>query len=297
MPSDVKEAERMLDSFCSVGAHSFTVTKTDINQKLIWGKNYQARQLRDLLPAMVRTADLRKPCLTPDGRTVIAGENLIVRPTGPETVFCQLDDLSTEQLERVRPASFLIISTSPGNHQAWIAVSGVDKADSKEFIRRIKKAVGDVDTSASGATRMAGTSNFKLKYGPDYPTVAIVHAVPGRLMTPEQLERMGLLAALEPAAYAPLRASAFTSSRSWPDYAKCVAGAPPNHAKDGPDISRADFVWCLMAARRGLDVQEIAARLAELSTKARENGPGYALRTATNAAAAVERERTRGRAS
>jgi hypothetical protein len=47
-------AQRMLDTFTSVGARSFVVTKTDINQKLIWGKTYKADDLRRLLPAMVR---------------------------------------------------------------------------------------------------------------------------------------------------------------------------------------------------------------------------------------------------
>ena len=44
----------------------------------------------------------------------------------PETAvtFVQLDDLKPEQLDRVRPAGFIIFSTSPQkNDQAWIAVS------------------------------------------------------------------------------------------------------------------------------------------------------------------------------
>jgi|SRR5271154_4253683 hypothetical protein len=42
------------------------------------------------------------------------------------TVFIQVDGLrKQEQLERVRLASFIIHETSPGNHQAWIAVSCV----------------------------------------------------------------------------------------------------------------------------------------------------------------------------
>jgi hypothetical protein len=40
----------------------------------------------------------------------------------------------------------------------------------------------------------------------------------------------------------------------------------------GARISRADFMWCLMAAQRGHDIEEIAARLMEESTKAKENG-------------------------
>jgi hypothetical protein len=150
--------------------------------------------------------------------------------------------------------------------------------------------------SASGASRVAGTSTFKAKYSPDYPTVTITHAVPGRIMTPDQLSQFGLLADPEPAKPLSTYTPNYSRALSWPDYERCVAGAPPNHSKDGPDISRADFCWCLMALRRNHTVDETAARLAELSSKAKENGDSYALRTAQNAASAVERERQRSRA-
>jgi homoserine acetyltransferase len=45
----------------------------------------------------------------------------------------------------------------------------------------------------------------------------------------------------------------------------------------------------------GWSIEETAANLLEISTKARENGERYALMTAQNAAAAVER-RNRSRA-
>jgi hypothetical protein len=59
MPSDIREAERTLDLFTSVG--DFVVTKTEIEQNLKWGKSYSAADLRRLLPARVRTASERKP--------------------------------------------------------------------------------------------------------------------------------------------------------------------------------------------------------------------------------------------
>ncbi len=43
---DTAAALRMLDSFTSVGARSFVVTKTDVNQQLLWGKTYQAGDLQ-----------------------------------------------------------------------------------------------------------------------------------------------------------------------------------------------------------------------------------------------------------
>jgi len=104
---------------------------------------------------------------------MMAGENLIMRPFGSNTAFIQLDDLAPEQLDRLHNAACIIHATSPGNYQAWIAATGVPagKEELKEFMRRVRKAVEGYDKSASGATRVAGTENFKLKYAPNYPTV------------------------------------------------------------------------------------------------------------------------------
>jgi hypothetical protein len=60
-----------------------------------------------------------------------------------------------------------------------------------EFMRSVRDSVGKNDTSASHATRVAGTENFKTKYAPEFPTVTIVEAHPGRIMTPEQLTELG----------------------------------------------------------------------------------------------------------
>jgi hypothetical protein len=104
---------------------------------------------------------------------------------------------------------------------------------------------------------------------------------------------MGLLAAREPERAAPARVS---TPRSWPVYQRCVEGAPMKHGENTPGISRADFMWSLMAAQRGHGRDAIADRLMELSSKAEENGERYARLTAENAVAAVERQRGRQRA-
>ena len=171
----------------------------------------------------------------------------------------------------------------------------MDKSTSKDVIRRVRKAVGDADMSASGAVRVAGVENWKPKYLPEPPIVSIIHAVPGRLLTLDHLHQMRLVAEREPAKSLPFRVSP-RHGGSWPEYARCVAGAPPNHTKDGPDISRADFTWALMALRRGNSIEETAVRLGEFSGGAKENGDNYAFRTAQNAAAVVEREWQRSRA-
>jgi hypothetical protein len=299
MASDIKEAERMIDLFSSVGATRFNVTFLDLlGRKTHYFPLRTPPSMQYNLPSWIAHAASRKPCVAEDGTTILAGENLVIRPVCriPETAvtFVQLDDLKAEQLERVRQASFLIFSTSPGNHQAWIAVSGY-KGDTVDLCRRVRKALGAGDHSATGSTRLAGTENFKAKYAPEFPIVNIVQGVAGRVMTLDRLQDMGLLAKPEPEQHAvidtrlsrtPFKES---TSRQWPSYAKSLAGAPLNAAGTAPDRSKADYWWCYLAAQRCFTVEEIAAELPNVSEKARErirdNDPGYVTTTAASGAA------------
>jgi hypothetical protein len=144
---------------------------------------------------------------------------------------------------------------------------------------------------------VAGTSNYKRKYVPEFPTVTIRDTVPGRIMTAGQLEALKLVAQPEPVIILPSsparvsqRSEAAIRARKWPDYDRCLQSAPPNHGNTGPDTSRADFTWCMTALDWGFDIPETTAKLMEVSGKAKENGPRYAALTAQNAAAAVERK-------
>jgi hypothetical protein len=274
-PQPLSEAKRMLDSFASVGAAHFDVTFLDIEgEKRGFRPKQTTRQVKNSLPLLFPGLSERQ-------------NNLIVRPHSETSSLIQLDDLKQESLDRLADMVFLSLQTSPGNYQAWVAVSGLD--DPKDFARRLRKGA-NADLTASGATRVAGTINFKRKYEPEFPTVAIVQARRGRIVTAEQLDALGLVAAIEPAApAAPLRVSS-RRARNWPDYQRCLQGAPPNHGNTGPDISRADFFWSMKAAQRGWDSESIASRLMEVSSKARENGGAYARITAENAAEAVSRQ-------
>jgi hypothetical protein len=308
----------MLDIFASCGAQSFVVTKTELewkdHKKVKWGKPYSVEALREKLPQILRTATIKRSVTLPEGQEVMAGENVIIRPKSPDTVFVQLDDLKTqEQLDHVRPAACIIHETSPGNYQAWIAVSGVPdgKEEFKEFMRRVRRAVGGNDKSASHATRLAGTENWKAKYLPNPPVVTILEAHPGRVMTTAQLDALGLVAAPEPEIAVPSFEARIQqtrngnlstkSARPWPSYAISLAGAPPNRAGTGPDRSMADFSWCMTAIDWGRGIEETVAKLIDVSERARERirfkDEGYALITAQNAAAAVERnaQKKRGR--
>jgi hypothetical protein len=298
MPHDIKEAERMLNLFTSVGAHSFVVTKLDIEQKLIWAKTYTAVELREKLPDIVRIAGERRRHVRASGETVKAGENVIVRPVG-DTAFIQLDDLSTEQLERVKPAAFIIHATSPGNHQAWIAADAT-KGEAKEFIRRVRRAVGDTDKAASGATRLASTLNWKEKYLPEPPVVTIIHAVPGRVMTAERLQGFGLLAEPVMIAPAPARVSAGNFDRPWPSYQITLSRTRPKKDGSGPDRSLADFNYAMTCCTGGKSIEDTIIKLMEVSENARARAArgdeGYSRITVENAASAVARNYSRSRA-
>jgi hypothetical protein len=61
------------------------------------------------------------------------------------------------------------------------------------------------------------------------------------------------------------------------------------HYGDRPEISKPDFVWRMTALDWGWSIEDTAARLFEVSTKAQENGEAYALTTAENAPSTVHR--------
>lgn len=272
-------AHRMLETFASVGAESFDLTITTLTgEKVEFRRGLPIdsllRRLHGLLPGAERQQ-----------------KNVIVRPVSSRTMLVQLDDLKdAAALGRVMPVAFLAFHTSPGNHQAWVAVS--DSPD-EDFARRLKKGAG-ADPTASGATRIAGSVNFKTKYMPNFPRIGIAVCTPARIVTAQELMDSGLVAPPEarPARVSPIPLRAGGRLRKWPDYQRCLDGAPPNHGDTGPDISRADFTWCRVALGWGFPVEEVAARLLEQSSKAREPGQGerYAQITVENAAASIKRE-------
>jgi hypothetical protein len=240
-------------------------------------------------------AGFRSNCAFDQLRPGIAGilegaaerqHNVIVRPRSAGPPLIQLDDLGESAAVRLRPLSFLNLRTSPGNYQAWVAVADGDA----DFARRLRKGAG-ADPTASGATRVSGSVNFKEKYAPVFPHVETVHARPGLIVTRAELDALGVVAPpVKVETIAPARASRrCPAARGWPDYRRCVQNAPPAREGGRPDISRADFTFCLLAIDWGWSVEEAADRLLRESSKARENGEPYAFRTARNAAAAIER--------
>ncbi len=245
----------MLDAFASVGAARFDVTLTDAAGGKV---AFRAEQLH----------------------------NVIVRPRPATGVtLIQLDDLGEDAARRLGPVSFLVLCTSPGNYQAWVAVADADA----DFARRLRIGSG-ADPMASGATRVSGSLNIKQKYAPSYPRVETVRINPGKVLTRAELEALGLVAApprqVPPESRAPSRRAA---PAAWPSYQRCLQNAPPAREGDRPDVSRADFTFCLIAIDWGWSVEDTARRLMEESRKAEENGEAYAFRTAQKAAEAIAR--------
>jgi len=261
----------MIFVFESVGAEQFDLTHTNMQEEKRGFRPKQTlSQIRESLPYLIPSSFRRQ-------------NNVIIRPHSSRADLIQLDDLKSLDLERVKSAAFMIIETSPGNFQAWVAVAG--GAD-KELARRLRKGTR-ADLSASGATRVAGTANYKTKYAPKFPIVAVSVAQPGRTVTPTELQALGLLAPADPPRLAPQTHKRGGRAARWPSYTRCLADAPLTNAGERPDISRADFTWCLIALDWGHSVEETAARLMQQSAKARENGQNYADMTAQNAATAL----------
>ena len=275
--ADNRKALDMLDAFASVGVRAFDVTLTDIKGDKI-PRGFQANRGVDQLRASI---GLQLEMATR------ARENFIIRPRSTTATLVQLDDLPTEAAAAIARYAFMVLCTSPGNFQAWVAVSDAPP----DFARRLRKGAG-ADPSASGATRISGSLNFKTKYAPAFPTVEITHADAGRVTTADELASAGLVA---PPEEAPRRVSNRVSqthragkARRWPSYERCLEGAPIG-TSDNHKRSVADFTWCMIAIDWGYGVEATARRLMEESTKAQENGEGYALQTATRASAAVAR--------
>jgi len=266
-----EQAWQMLETFAGVGAPAFDLTQTDLDGHLrSFRAGLKCEPLRRWLPQLIKSA-------------IQYQRNVILRPRGATAVLIQLDDLNEAVLERVSRAAFLTLTTSRCNHQAWVAVRDGDP----DFARRLRQG-SRADPSASGATRLAGSLNFKRKYAPDFPTVSIREATPERVVKRAQLEDLGLVAAAHPD-WGPkgLRGGA----KHWPSYELCVQNAPPAHHSDRPDVSRADFTFCLLAIDWGWSLAETCQQLMEKSRKAHENGAAYARLTAERAAEAIDRRR------
>jgi hypothetical protein len=211
--------------------------------------------------------------------------NFIIRPRAGACRMIQLDDLDLERTKKIYSYSFLVVETSPDNYQVWLAAD-VDA----DFVRRLKRGIG-ADPGASGAVRMAGSLNFKPKYAPHYPRVSVAYSnVERPYANVKTLEKSGLVAAPLPIEKILPRLQDGRPPNAWPDYQRCVEGAPQARAHDGPDYSRADFTWAKIALEKFRWIQQPEKVVEELlgrSPKAQEQGIEYARLTVASAIRAI----------
>ncbi len=269
--SPERQALEMLDAFVSVGATRFDLTvKREGEKKPSYRPACSIEQLRAAMGEILRRAEERQ-------------KNVIVRPHRAQVSLIQLDDLDASVVQTIQPAAFLVLCTSPGNYQAWVAANDADE----DFVRRMKKGVGS-DPSASGATRIGGSLNCKAKYAPSFPRVENVHIALGRIVRQADLAALGVVAApattarLPPPRHASLRSD---GPRRFPDYQRSLRDAPKRKGDSEPDRSKSDYFWCYLSAKWGWPAEAVADELMRVSTKAQEKGRQYALLTARNAAA------------
>jgi len=111
--ANIRAAVEMVELFASVGAERFELTHTNLDQEPRGCRHSQSvDQIKTSLPYLIPSSFRRQ-------------NNVILRPhNSARAAFIQLDDLKAEDVERVKPAAFMVIETSPANFQAWLAVEG-----------------------------------------------------------------------------------------------------------------------------------------------------------------------------
>jgi hypothetical protein len=205
--------------------------------------------------------------------------SLAVRPSG-ERHFWQIDDADAHTARPLKDVAFLIIETSPGNYQIWLALSDeVDLSDKKQkewwkeqWKRLIRKVGGN--GGSWGALRWPGTFNNKPERERDgvRPVVRIVRANRGRVTTLAELEDLGLLAPEieKPKKVVDIRPRNNTPTQ-WPSWERELSKSAlitSGDRKGLPDRSDADFRWCLRALQWGWSEGEVMAELRRVSPKA-----------------------------
>jgi hypothetical protein len=288
----------MISAFASVGAKVFDLTITDSNGEKVKGLQRPGRgveAVREMIGSVLNHSERHR-------------HNVIIRPNSTQATLIQLDDLTAEKAERIAPYAFITFQTSPRKHQAWVAVEQGAPAD---FRRRLIEGM-EADISASGATRIAGSLNFKPDYAPTFPRVEITHTNPGNVTSMAALEQAGyhdddlkFVRFVAPREEPKPVQRAETPSRRygngfkrWPSWEKCLAGAPESESRPGENRqSPADFLFARIAKQWGFSEEAIVDHLMEVSPKAQENGRAYAVKTVRRACESVDRNPYRGKSS
>jgi hypothetical protein len=203
-----------------------------------------------------------------------------------DTRLIQLDDCPPDLMSRLAPLSFLQASTSPGNGQTWLALPEGLALEQYEGLRRrllTKLKPTGANGGAYGSIRFPGSLNCKPKrrYADGEPCrVQLLRGALGRVVTEAELDAANLLAPAPPKP-TPAEVRAVKSRipvEGFPDMAAELYAA-------GGDRSRAEFVWCLKALRRGFSEGAVEVELSSIGEKARvRQRDGYIRETVRKAA-------------
>jgi RepB DNA-primase from phage plasmid len=290
----IAAAHAMLDAFASAGATAFNLTVTDTltgpgSRKVLYRSNRPLEEMRRTIGVVMRDAERNR-------------HNVIIRPLSKTATLIQLDDLDRERARQIAPHAVIVFQTSPAKYQAWVAV---EPGAPEDFRRRLVTKI-EADISASGSTRLAGSTNFKPDYAPDFPRVTIRRTNSGNVTTMAALEQAGFVAPREqPPAPAPVETTDHQPKaprqasrqrigpKKLPSYEKALASVGPAiRDRTKPDRSKADFLFCMTALDWGFTEQQAADALMQVSERAqdrREIEPDYCITTARNAAKVLDR--------
>lgn len=199
------------------------------------------------------------------------GSHIYIRPCG-EHGYSFVDDLSLEAIGRMRADGFppaLVVESSPGNYQAWVAHGQVLPADvSTGVAKELAKRYGGDPSSADWRHfgRLVGFTNRKEKYQrPDgrFPFVRVTEAS-GQLAP----ESPALVAAVrstleaERAAQAARRQAYIDRPTSTEPTAQKTIDDFRSSGAYGGDAHRADLAYATYALSRGMHPDEVRQAIA-----------------------------------
>jgi hypothetical protein len=220
-------------------------------------------------------------------RSAERGQSVTLRAWGGRLI--QIDDCTPEVMRRLLPFAFLVVETSPGNFQVWLALSPDITDEARKDVRgRLLRKFAENSEGANGGAfnslRLPGCLNAKEKYRQSlghFPRVALTHVELGRTVAPLELEQAGLLAAPVEKPKPPIMpTSAKLPTGALPDYNNYLADA-------GGDRSRADIRWAMAALGAGFPHYAVIAQLETLSGKAQCRRDDYTRKTVEQAAVFV----------
>lgn len=194
----------------------------------------------------------------------------------------QIDEANTEVLRMLAPVSFMQVRTSDEGAQSWLALpENITSRECEEVLERLfarLKPLG-ANRGSAGGLRWPQSLNYKpSRRRPDgnFPVVHLLAVQPGRVVTPEELAGLGLLADL-PKPRQKRETAARPAIRVLPSY--------EIELRRKPSRSEADMSFLAICRDRGFTRADAVAALEGLpDSKAyeqREKGVrGYINRTA-----------------